>query len=99
MSGKNVGGNAPEKPPIIIQVGFMSSLDKVYFEIPVLLQMVHFAQPPNVSRAQNWINTWGSLAHKPNWTCPLPKMSANLTNSESLKVRLAKNNIHFEKIG
>jgi hypothetical protein len=26
-------------------------------------------------------------------------MSSNLTNSESLKTRLAKNNIHFEKIG
>ena len=26
-------------------------------------------------------------------------MSSNLTNSESLKARLAKNNIHFDKIG
>jgi hypothetical protein len=26
-------------------------------------------------------------------------MSANLTNSESLKARLAKNNIHFDRIG
>jgi hypothetical protein len=37
VSGKNVGGNTPDRPPILVQTGFMSSLDKVYFEIPVLL--------------------------------------------------------------
>ena len=32
----NYGGKPPEKPPILLQVGFSCSLDKVYFEVPVL---------------------------------------------------------------
>lgn len=31
-------GNAPQKPPILIQVGLFCSLDVFYFEIPVLAQ-------------------------------------------------------------
>ena len=72
----NYGGNPPQKPPILLQVGFACNLDKVYFEVPVLAQMLFMGQPSQ--EGQGFISSWVSnqLEIKPHWECTIPKMSS-----------------------
>ena len=92
----NSQGEAPAKPPILIQAGLLCSLDLFYFETPVLAQVLFAEAPKNGAMAANYaFDSWNSKNHQPGWSYEQPRMSSQCSNPTALQTRLKRNNVHF----
>ena len=90
-----ISGDAPQRPPILIQCGLMNSLDLFFFEIPVLAQILFEQSVQNREAAISILDNWNYKSHQPAWSYEIPKMSPQCANPQLLQGRLEKNNVHF----